>query len=289
MQSILNRGCTVVPMARDDTVVQDSLKKQLQAGRSVTGIMVQDLVEPVIIPLLEACGFDFVVVDREHGPASFNQLQRLALVAKEYRIALLVRPTVGSYECIARVMDMGADGVMVPHVDTPSQAKEVIDAVKYPPVGKRGYGMRKFLSKWGDGMPSPSYVTRANEEIVVFIQVETPGAVTRASEMIEMDHVDGIIVGPADLTLNMGLQGQYQHPRFEKHMEDVLDACKEAGKHGGAHFGSADLALSWKHRGMNILMVGNVKGLIARQGRELVTMLQDEKNTGNETGDPGIY
>ncbi|MHA1698272.1 MAG: HpcH/HpaI aldolase family protein [Promethearchaeota archaeon] len=266
-----------------------TLKQKLKNGEIVVGTMIQDLVDPIIITILSDCGFDFVVVDQEHGPATYKDIQDLALAAKFLDIAIIIRPPCNSYEYMAKALDMGADGVMVPHVDTRTEAEDVVRAVKYPPDGNRSFGMRKTLSKLYQTNDNSNFIRMANAESIVFLQVENPGSAGNIDDLLSVPHVDGVIIGPADFTMSMGIIGQYQDPGFENHVEKVLESCKRHRVHFGIHFGDLDLVLKWKRRGMDILMYSNVKNLLKERCLNLFKELNVEKTRGSIERKTGVY
>ncbi|MHA1683478.1 MAG: HpcH/HpaI aldolase family protein [Promethearchaeota archaeon] len=256
-----------------------TLREKLEKGNEICGVMIQDFLNPIIIPILDECGYDFIVLDQEHGPSSYRDVQDMVLVAKHLEIAIIVRAAKNSYEYMAKVLDMGADGLMIPHVDTVEQVERVVQCAKYPPAGLRSYGMRQFLSKYGPSSSAAEYIRVANLNMIIFIQVESPESSHNLDEILSgaraADHVDGVIVGPADYTMNMGKIGQFTDKEFESAMERVEASCREHGIHFGIHFGKLDLVRHWRSKGMNILMYSNVKGLIIDRAREILGILKD--------------
>ena len=265
-----------------------SLRQKLRNNKPIIGIMIQDLVDPILIPLLSECGYDFIVLDQEHGPSTYQDVQNLSIVTRKEGIALVVRATNISHEYISKILDMGADGLMIPHVDTIEQVQEVIKWAKYPPVGERSWGMRKILSKV-DEKETNRYINSANDWTTIFIQVESPKSVNNVNDLVSRQFIDGVIIGPADLSMNMGIMGKYTSDEFVTALEKVLTACKDNKKGFGIHFGDIALALDWKEKGANILLHGNVKQLIMQKGRETVSALLGDprkRESNQNSGSP---
>jgi 4-hydroxy-2-oxoheptanedioate aldolase len=173
------------------------LKARLAAGERVLGgllrLPAEDLVEMVAIS-----GFDFLVIDCEHGPAEITDLRRHILLAETHGVPVLVR--VGSDEpaLTLRALDQGAVGIIAPHIDTPEQARALVDAVHYPPLGHRGFATYTRTGRFGTVDPS-EHQARLSAETLVFGMIESPVGVERAVEVIAVPGLDGIMIGAADL------------------------------------------------------------------------------------------
>ena len=262
-----------------------TIKHKIRCKAEVLGIMIQDFTDPIIIPTLAELGYDFVVIDQEHGPSDYRTIQNLVIAALPYDMAVLLRPPKIEYEYIAKALDMGVEGLMIPHVDTAEQVRDIIQWVKYPPVGSRSYGMRRILSNIPGVNTSKEYIRRANEESVIFIQVESPTATKNIQQLLEPKEIDGVIMGPADYTMNIGCIGEYSHPEFVTAAETVLKECNKRGKAFGIHFGDLDLIKEWQQKGMRLLMYSNIKGLIKKCGADVVKVLKG--NEYHPTGSRG--
>jgi 2-keto-3-deoxy-L-rhamnonate aldolase RhmA len=265
-----------------------SLRQKIKEGQDIVGIMVQDYTNPALIPVLAGAGYDFLVVDQEHGPAGHLDVQNLVLASKNVEMDIIVRSAKISYEYIAKLLDMGAHGLMVPHVDTWEQAQNVIKWSKYPPVGDRSYGMRRFLSKHIDFKNAADYIAEANENTSIFIQVESPESAAVVDDLLTIKYIDGVIIGPSDLTMNLGIIGQYESEKFTGIAEKVLRSCKKHEKAFGIHFGDINLTRKWHEKGMNILLHSNVSGLIRKMGTQVVDNLKGVRE-GNKEKDSFLY
>ncbi|MFX0099994.1 MAG: HpcH/HpaI aldolase/citrate lyase family protein [Candidatus Hodarchaeota archaeon] len=254
-----------------------SLRQKLTEGQSIVGVMVQDYTNTALMPVLADAGYDFIVIDQEHGPSDHLDIQNLVMSSKHLDIDILVRSTKISYEYMAKILDMGAHGLMIPHVDDWDDAQRVIKYSKYPPVGERSYGMRRFLSKHIEYTNAADYIKQANENTTLFVQVESAESAAVVGDILGINYIDGVIIGPSDLTMDLGIIGEYENEKFVKMAEKVLLSCKNHNKAFGIHFGNLELTKVWKEKGMNILLHSNISGLIRQRAGEVISELKGKE------------
>jgi 4-hydroxy-2-oxoheptanedioate aldolase len=199
--------------------VRPGLKARLAAGERALGVLLrmpgEELVEMVAV-----AGFDFVLVDGEHGPADVVELRRHLAAAGLYDVPVLVR--VGSAEpaLVLRAIDAGAVGVVAPHVDTPEQAAALVDSAHYPPLGHRGFATYGRAGRFGLVNPR-EHQERMLAETLVFGMIESPDGVRRAEEIAAVEGLDGIMVGVADLAASTTADDP-PHPDQVRHVHQVL-------------------------------------------------------------------
>ena len=185
------------------------------------------------IEAMGVAGMDYVMLDMEHCPADVSEVNSYILAAKAYGMDALVRVPELSKSNVLRVLDAGASGVVVPGIETVSQVKELVGYGKFAPLGDRGYCMTRD-GKWGFGSNYQEglegYMKWANEETLLLPQCETRGCLEHIEEIVAMDGVDGVLIGPYDLSLGMGLGGNFDSPEFVKAVERIRRACEERGK-----------------------------------------------------------
>ncbi len=184
-----------------------------------------------IAELLAVAGFDFVLLDTEHGVFSPDSLASTLAASDAAGVPAMVRvPSSPSLEA-GRCLDYGAAGILFPRADGVQSVRASIDGVKYPPEGKRGLaGVR--ANKYGT-RPLAQFVGEANAETLVAIQIETPGALNDLRAICGEQHVDVLYVGPNDLTQSLGVPGQYNHPSYQDALTRIAHAAKDAGKMAG--------------------------------------------------------
>jgi 2-keto-3-deoxy-L-rhamnonate aldolase RhmA len=197
-----------------------SFKNKLKQGKQLIGALVT-LGLPIVPEMLSRCGFDWLWIDMEHGPLELSQVQGM-LQAKGAECAALVRVPENSEVWIKRVLDLGADGIIVPQVKTAEEARRAVAYCKYPPTGTRSVGIARAQ---GFGMDFAEYLVNANEELLVLLQIEHVDGVKNIDQILQVPDIDGIIVGPYDLSGSLGKLGQVQDQRVQEAMSTVRQAC----------------------------------------------------------------
>jgi 2-keto-3-deoxy-L-rhamnonate aldolase RhmA len=188
------------------------------------------LAAPEIAEVFTRAGFDWVWLDLEHTALTLGQVQQ-HIQAVAGRAGTLVRVPWNDPVHIKQALDLGGDGVIVPQIRSAEEARNAVAAAKYPPEGIRSVGIARAQTY---GMNQQAYVTSANEKVAVVLQIEHIDAIPHASEILAVEGVDGIIVGPYDLSASMGLPGQIAHPEVAAIIESLAKMCNERGMAWGA-------------------------------------------------------
>ncbi len=212
------------------------LKNKLKNNQLTIGSWVT-IGHPSIIDIMASAGFWMVVVDMEHTSIDLTTAHNLISTIQANGMKALVRVSKNEEVIIKRILDMGADGIVVPMVKSRADALEAIDYAKYPPVGKRGVGLFR-AQKYGLGFDE--YKKWVNEELVIIAQIEHFEAVENIEEIITTDGIDGVIIGPYDLSGSMGYPGEYDRDDVKKGIEKVLRVCKEQDVPSGFHVIESD-------------------------------------------------
>ena len=190
------------------------------------------LAHPAIAEIMSRAGFDWLAVDMEHSVITIREAEELIRVIDLAGVPPLVRLTSNSPDQIKRVMDAGSHGVIVPMVNSHMEAQRAVEAVKYPPRGKRGVGLARAQ---GYGTMFQEYLKWQEENSIVIVQVEHIDAVNNLEAILSVKGVDGYIIGPYDLTGSMGIPGQFEHPDFLAAMERVRTVAGKMKVTGGIH------------------------------------------------------
>ncbi|MBB4683436.1 HpcH/HpaI aldolase family protein [Amycolatopsis jiangsuensis] len=214
-----------------------TLKQRLGSGERLLGGLLR-LPSEFLVELAGVAGFDFVVLDCEHGPADLVPLQQHVIAARAHGLGVLVRVGSGEPALVLRVLDLGADGVIAAHVDTVDQARETVAAAHYPPLGGRGFATYSRAGRFG-ARGIAEHLERTAETTVVVPMIETPEAVAAAPEIFAVPGVDAVLVGPADLSVASGLTGGASEPRVRQALRDVAAAAERVGKPMVSIVGSA--------------------------------------------------
>jgi 2-keto-3-deoxy-L-rhamnonate aldolase RhmA len=243
-----------------------NLRQRLRAGEQLLCFSV-NFPSPTVVEMGAIAGFDFYNIDAEHGPLNNGVIDEMVRAADAAGVPAIVRPPNGEPDTILRILDVGAAGVMVPQVSSPEIARAVVDAVKYPPLGKRGLGIVR-ANRWGDE-PAAESTARANDETVIMALVEDIAAVEAIDAILEVEEIDVIWIGPADLSQSMGITGQYGHPDLQAATARAVGAARKAGRGAGVALGATSQIEGLRAVGYNCLAV-QAKTLIINGGREFV-------------------
>jgi 2-keto-3-deoxy-L-rhamnonate aldolase RhmA len=191
---------------------------------------------PSITETFARAGFDFMAIDMEHSTISLTEAQRIIAASQSEGVPCLPRPVSHSNDWIKPLIESGADGMLIQMVNTPEQVRALIDDIKYPPVGKRSYGVNRAQMY---GFDLDYYFTKWNEESTFLIQVESVQAVENIEALLAFDEVDGVMVGPMDISGSLGVPGQTTHPKVIAASRKVIEACEKYGKSCGTQVADA--------------------------------------------------
>jgi 4-hydroxy-2-oxoheptanedioate aldolase len=229
------------------------------------------------VELLASTGYDWLLIDGEHAPndlrAILAQLQAIA----PYPTHPIVRPPVGDAVIIKQLLDAGALTLLVPMVETATQAAQVVAATRYPPRGIRGVGSALARSsRWNQ---AEGYLQRASEEICVIVQAESAASLHNLGAIAAVDGVDGVFFGPADLSASMGHLGQPAHPDVQRAILDGIAVSRAAGKAAGVLAPDPDLARRYRDAGANFVAIGVDTTLLVRAAKAQLAPFREESDT----------
>ena len=190
------------------------------------------LAHPAIAEIMASAGFDWLAVDLEHSVITIREAEEIIRIIDLKGLAPFVRLSSNNSEQIKRVMDAGAHGVIVPMVNSEREAQAAVNAVKYPPIGQRSFGLAR-AQKYGRGFDE--YLQWQEENSVVVVQIEHIDAVNNLENILSVPGVDGYFVGPYDLTGSLGVPGEFEHPKYTQAMEHIQQVGRSIGKPGGLH------------------------------------------------------
>ena len=257
---------------------ENTLKQRLQDGQAVFGVMIT-FPSATMVEMLGHLGFDWVLIDNEHGSITVDNSEDLVRAAEITGMAPIVRPVGNKPEIIAPFLDRGAWGVQIPHVNTAEEARAAVDAVKYPPVGHRGLFSGSRPGEYGFAGATADYVDEANRNTLVCLMLEEVEAIENLEEMVTVDGVDVFFIGSGDLSASMGYPGQQTHPEVQALMEKGITTIREAGKIAGC---SCPDSYVPKFLGMGVQYFhGSVSRLLHSSS---ASYLQEMRNAANAAG-----
>lgn len=248
-------------------------KQALREGRAAIGTMLTQFRSSAAPVLLAKAGMDFVIIDNEHSAFSLETNQDIARNAKPYGLAVIVRVTEPEYHLIARTLDSGADGVMVPRVEKRETVEAIVESVKYPPVGRRGYGLGPIHTEY-DPVAVSDAIAHFNENTLIIIQIESVTAVESAEELVSVPGVDVALVGPVDLSISLGIPGQLDDPRMNQACQRVLEVSRKHGVHLGVHLPDLESVAYWRDQGARLLTYSTEEKMLFSAAAEAVARLK---------------
>jgi 4-hydroxy-2-oxoheptanedioate aldolase len=222
---------------------------------------------PVVSELLAGAGFDWITLDCEHSLTDIPDLMAMLQAVAPYPVAPVVRPAANDAVLIKRVLDLGAQTLLLPYVETAAEAEAAVRATRYAPRGIRGVSGATRASRFG---AVADYVQRADDEIVVIVQVETVAALARIEEIAAVDGVDALFVGPSDLAASMGLKGQPGHPDVRAAVLDAIRRIAATGRAAGTLSFDPAFAREAAAAGARFVAIGYDMGFLTQGARSLL-------------------
>jgi 4-hydroxy-2-oxoheptanedioate aldolase len=251
--------------------MKNHFKELLTSGKTAIGTLVQ-LPSPPVVEVLAQAGFDWLLIDTEHGPIDAERLQAMVRATSETPVTPIARVASNLDWLAKRALDAGALGIMMPGVNSAEEALAAVQAVRYPPAGKRGFGPTFAGLRWG--LTSAEYVQRANDAVMAIVQIEHADAVARIDQILAVPGIDLALIGPYDLSGSMGLLGQVSHPEVQEAIDRVLKAAMRANVPAGIFGVAADEINRYLAQGFRAILVGADTGLLAAGARNILGQIK---------------
>ena len=232
-----------------------SLRGALAGGGFAAGVMLYEFDTPAVMRLFELAGVDFAIFDLEHTGWDAGSLRRVFATGRGTGVDPIVRVQRVDRSLIGSALDAGARGVMAPMIESEAEAEALVSAAKYPPRGRRGFGT--LLADDLLGGPAAA-VARANDRTVVIAQIETRAGIEHADAIAAVDGVDLVWLGQFDLTLSLGVPGDFSDPAYTAAVEQLLVACRQAGKPIGQMIRTVEEGIALRRRGFGALAYADV-------------------------------
>lgn len=248
------------------------VKKALAAGRTQLGCAFAQFRSPEVARILSVAGFHWTYLDTEHGNFGIETVQDICRAAVEWNLCPIVRVADLQYALIARALDNGAMGIIFPRVESPELLATAVSWTKFPPLGVRGFGLTPTHVEY-EKATIPQIAEHVNANTLVVLQIETALAVERREELLSVPGIDAVMVGPVDLSVSLGVPGEFFHPKMVEAMEKVRDSCIAHGVAPGTQTRTVELARFWKERGMRFLGCGSETGMLLDGARAIVNAL----------------
>ena len=233
-------------------MVWAGLRKRVLAGECVYGTMIRQARDPGAPSIFAAAGYDFVFIDMEHGNYNMETVADLIRGAKSAGMATIIRvPRLETF-FISRVLDAGAEGIMVPMTSTKEQAEEIVRYSKYTPLGQRGFGNQTGQTDYRP-LKTLDFMKEANEHTLIVAQIETREAIENVDSILSVEGIDVGLIGPNDLSISLGIPDQMGSEVLTKAIDKVVEMAKKKGKATGIHIGNIEALKKWRSKGMTVL------------------------------------
>lgn len=254
------------------TDISNGFKHKLAANEPQIGLWL-GLADPYCAEICAGAGFDWLLVDGEHAPNDVRSTLSILQALAAYPAFPVVRPPIGETQLIKQYLDLGVQSLLIPMVETAEQARQLVAATRYPPAGVRGVGSALARASRWNGLPD--YVHRANDQICLLVQVESKAAIENLDDILAVDGVDGVFIGPADLSASLGHLGNPGHTEVAQTIENAITRIVAAGKAAGILSANEILSRRYLELGATFVAVGVDTTLLAQGARALAATFKE--------------
>ena len=249
-------------------MTENLLKKKLASGATTVGLFIGDTRDVFVIRLAANAGIDFVILDMEHGPIGLETASTLCQFARAVGVTPLIRVPDPSYQVMCPALDAGAQGLVLPRMQSAEDVRQAVECCLYPPQGRRGSVLAKAHT---DYQPKDltTFLGEANEQIMILPQVELMEALECLDDFLDVPGISGAFVGPSDLSISMGIPGDMDNPREVEAIERVIAGCKKRSLACAIAIMPNKRVEFWRDKGMNMLCAGSETYALANAFKEI--------------------
>ncbi len=248
--------------------------ERLRRGQTVFGCALQCYRSAEVPKALAAAGFDYLFIDLEHGGFDLETVQDMVEAAVRAGITPLVRVGELLYSLVARLLDVGGQGIILPRVEDPCLLRSALSWMKFPPEGRRGFGVLPPVVDF-EQHPFEAVMDHLNRNTMAVVQFETTAALERAEELLGVEGIDVAMVGPSDLSIALGVPGQFSHPALVSAVRQFIGQCERFGVAPGIHCRDLEQARFWVREGMRFVGAGGEHRLLLERAVEVAGQLRD--------------
>jgi 4-hydroxy-2-oxoheptanedioate aldolase len=252
-----------------------NLKERLQDGQALNGCWL-NLGSSLTAEIIGNAGFDWVLIDLEHGAGNEKDMLAQLQALQSSNTKAIVRVESNDKSRIQHALDMGAEGIMCPQIETVADSQNVVSAMYYSPDGNRG--VAKMVRATGFGGDFDLYRQKLKENILGIIQIETTKALDQLDEIASLDGVDVLFIGPSDLTMSLGIFGQFDHPRYLDALNAITAAATKAGKATGILLFDPKDYETYYNMGIRFMACGSDATFVAQGAKHMAKALNSERN-----------
>jgi 2-dehydro-3-deoxyglucarate aldolase/4-hydroxy-2-oxoheptanedioate aldolase len=256
----------------------NATRERLTRGETVFGCSLQTYRSPEIARTFAVAGFDYVFIDLEHSSFDLQTAHDMIKASLESGITPICRVGEVAYSLVARLLDSGAQGIILPRVEDPAILREALSWMRFPPAGKRGYGINPTMIRY-EARSFPEIIEHQNLNTLAVVQFETRTAMERADELLSLPGVNIAMVGPADLSISLGVPGQFDHPTMLSTIDALIEKCNRYGVVPGIQTRSLAMSKFWAGRGMRFIGTAAEHALLLEKAKETVAALRTSAAT----------
>ena len=250
--------------------MKSDFRKRLLGGDVLVGTLIT-IPSAEVAEIMAGVGFDWLFIDTEHSPFNAHGAQTVLRAAGQ-NCPCIVRVPANDEVWIKKALDIGADGIIAPQVNSAADAEAIVAMCKYPPDGTRGVGIGR-AHQYGLGFNQ--YMERANDEIAVILQAETAQALENITEIVKVPGIDAIFIGPYDLSASLGKMGQLTDPEVKQAIQTIAEACKKAGVRLGIFGATAEAVEPFIQQNFTLLAIGTDGLLMAQNAKEILKAISE--------------
>ena len=251
---------------------KNNLKKALQDGKVALGPFLK-FTDPAVVEIMGFAGFDFVIIDGEHGPISIESAQNMIRAAETANITSVIRVSNNDESLILRALDIGAQGIEIPQINSESEAIRAVKSVKYSPQGERGV-CRYVRAANYSSMDKFKYFKYANEETMIIAHIEGVDGINNLDEILSVPGIDVIFIGPYDLSQSLGIPGEVNNPLVTEKMKEVILKCKKSKAAVGTFADDVETAKSWISLGVQYMAFSVDVGILYEASKNIINKLK---------------
>lgn len=248
------------------------LKQKIENGNMVVGPFMK-LPSSAVVEIMGLAGFDYVIIDCEHGPLNMLEAENMIRAAQICGIGSVLRVTENNAAMISRALDIGVDAVQVPQISNRKDAESVVRAAKFSPIGERGV-CRYVRAAGYTSINKKDYFDKANKDTMVIVHIEGQEGIDNIDEILEVEGIDIIFIGPYDLSQSLGLPGEVNNPLVEEKMREVIEKSMRKGKWVGTFVDNISGAYKWKELGVKYISYAVDVGIIYEAAKNIVSELK---------------
>ncbi len=252
---------------------KNNLKKALHDSKIVFGPFLK-ITDPAVVEIMGFAGFDFVIIDAEHGPISMENAQNMIRAAETANITPIIRVGNNNEALILRALDIGAQGIEIPQINRSSDAVRAVKSVKYSPQGERGV-CRYVRAANYSSLDKFKYFKSANEETMIIAHIEGVEGINNLNEILSVSGIDVIFIGPYDLSQSLGIPGEVNHPLVVEKMKEVILKCKENKVAVGTFADDVKIAKSWISLGIQYMSFSVDVGILYEASKNIINKFKN--------------